>query len=101
MWTSFIMYIHNSCSHSFNLWNKFFWLHYHHVYIQWFLSHFGNCPQYRKSERYIGNKHPIHDIHMYPIGIAPIQHLNIFRQISKISRKNRRRYYCIHIITTI
>ncbi|MNY69450.1 hypothetical protein D3C86_2073940 [compost metagenome] len=57
----------------------------HEVHIQRFLRMSFYRFHHRKTKRNIGYKHPVHHIHMKPVGLAPIDHFNVALQVGKIS----------------
>ncbi|MPM20069.1 hypothetical protein SDC9_66496 [bioreactor metagenome] len=75
------MDIHVFRTRSGNFVYEFLGLNNHQVHIQRLARPFFQQVQNREPKRNIGNKNTVHDIKVYPIGFAPIQHFDIFFKI--------------------
>jgi len=45
---------------------------------------------YGKTKGNVGNKNPVHHIHMIPAGITVVDHFTVSLKVAEIGRKHRR-----------
>ena len=67
------------------------------VSIKLFSATLCHILEHRRTERKIGNKHPIHNINVQPLGLTAVNHIKVTLQVCKICRQQRRRHNLAHI----
>ena len=96
MRTCLIMHVHYTCPQRLYFRDELFRLYNHQMHIQRLLGKLCHILQYRKTERYVGNKHAVHYIDVYPVGFTTVNHFNIICQVCKVGRQYGRGYYRFH-----
>lgn len=70
--------------------DKFVWILDHQVAIEWQVGHFAERLYYRRPDRKIGDKMPIHDVAMDDARPALAGSMYLLAETGKVRRKNRR-----------
>ena len=66
------------------------------AHVHGFPADFSHRIEHRESKRNIGYEDTVHDIHVEPVGLALVDHLNFLVQMEEIGREQGRRYDCFH-----
>ena len=80
----FIMNSEPFCSVIFKFLQKSLRFYYHQMHIQWLFGKFLNTFYYGKTKGDIRHKNTVHDIQVKPVGVTPVDHVNIFLQVPKV-----------------
>ena len=84
MCTGLIVHVHHHRAQSSRLLNVLFGMNNHEVHVERFLTKTCHSLEHRKAERDVRHEHPVHYVQMKPVGLAPVNHLNVVMQVQEI-----------------
>ena len=88
--SGFLVYVHDVCSKSFDLWYEFLWFYNHEVYVKWFAGDACHCFHNGESEGDIGDENSVHDIKVIPVAVAPIEQAYVALKVAEVCGEQRR-----------
>ena len=83
----FVVDVHHVGSEGFDLLGELAWVDYHEVHVEGFLAQLGYGFKYGETEADVGHEDAVHDVEMEPVGIAAVDHVDVFAQVGKVGRK--------------
>ena len=66
----------------------------HEMHVKRFLAHLSHRVKHGETERDIRNEDTIHDVHVKPVSLTTVNHLDVRLEVNEIGGKQRRRNYC-------
>ena len=85
--TRLIVYIHDGGSCIGCLLDVVLWMYNHQMYVHRLAAGFADGLDNRETERNVGDEYTVHDIHVQPVCLALVDHLNFLVQMEKVGRE--------------